>query len=258
MTSVTHPPIKELRRKELLHQAVHNTIKEYILENGLQPGDSLPSEGELASRLGVSRSSVREAVKSLEVLGILEVRAGSGLFVRGFSFDPLLHNMAFGILSDLRQLTDLLEVRCHLEYGLVEHVLQTVTPAQLYKLDAILAHMRAAAEAGYYSAEDDRAFHATLYENIDNPIAATILDVFWEAFRQARVRSAIPDVLDPRRTCQVHEPIVAAIRSGDVQATRSAIGYHYSGIEQRLYAAGIAKSFRIVPLIGARDRERAP
>src|SRR5215471_3539788 len=78
--------LKALKRTPLLHQ-IQEEIKGYVIRNNLRPGDPLPSEGDLARQLGIGRNSVREAVKSLEVLGILEARAGSGLFVKSFSFD---------------------------------------------------------------------------------------------------------------------------------------------------------------------------
>src|SRR5258708_3137318 len=78
------PGLKALKRTPLLHQ-IQEEIKSYVIRNDLRPGDALPSEGDLARQLGIGRNSVREAVKSLEVLGILEARAGSGLFVKAFT-----------------------------------------------------------------------------------------------------------------------------------------------------------------------------
>ncbi len=76
---------RKLKRPQFLYQAVQDEVKAYILEQSLMPGDALPPETELAEQLGVSRNSVREAIKSLETLGIVEARTGAGLFVRNFS-----------------------------------------------------------------------------------------------------------------------------------------------------------------------------
>src|SRR5688572_817043 len=111
------PPIKTMRRKQLLYQTVQQEIKSYIAEHSLKAGDSLPPETELAQQLGISRTSVREAVKSMETLGILEARPGAGLFVRKFSFDPLLDNLPYGLMTGLKDLQDILEIRFHIEYG---------------------------------------------------------------------------------------------------------------------------------------------
>ncbi|SUW30856.1 GntR family transcriptional regulator [Brucella abortus] len=75
-------PIKPLKRAPLLHVSVQESLRAYIEDNGLQAGAPLPPEGELAARLGVSRNSVREAIKALESVGVLESRRGIGVFVK--------------------------------------------------------------------------------------------------------------------------------------------------------------------------------
>jgi DNA-binding FadR family transcriptional regulator len=124
---VEKPGLKALKRTPLLHQ-IQEEIKSYVIRNNLRPGDALPSEGDLARQLGIGRNSVREAVKSLEVLGILEARAGSGLFVRAFTFDAIINNLPYGLLSDSKTVEDLVEIRACLERGFVEHVIEKVTP----------------------------------------------------------------------------------------------------------------------------------
>src|SRR5260221_10589345 len=93
-----HRMLKPIKRGELLYEAAQTEIKEYIITHRLKSGDPLPTEMKLAEHLGVSRNSVREAVKALEAVGVLESRAGAGLFVSDFSFDPLLRNMAYGLM----------------------------------------------------------------------------------------------------------------------------------------------------------------
>ena len=85
------------------------------MENRLAAGAPLPPEGELAQQLGVSRNSVREGVKALESLGILEMRRGVGVFVKAFSFEPLLANLTYGLGDALTQIADVIAVRRALE-----------------------------------------------------------------------------------------------------------------------------------------------
>jgi len=234
---MTNRPIfqkKDLKRTQLLYQIVQDEIKAYIIQNSLLPGDSLPPETELCELLGVSRNSVREAVKSLETLGILEARPGAGLFVSNFSFDPLLEQLGYGILFDHKQLTDIIDVRFHLEYGMIDRAVLAATPDQLAQLNIILAEMRSAAENGHYSAEADRDFHRVLWANVDNTIVGKILDVFWMIFRQAQARSAIPDPPQPLATYQRHVPIVEALAQHDIESARLAMQRHYTGIQERL------------------------
>src|SRR2546422_28586 len=110
--------LRRLGKRQLLHEAVQEELKRYIAENSLRPGDPLPSESELARQLGVGRNSVREAVKSLEAVGILEVRVGSGLFVAELTLDPVLDYLAYVTLMDLKRLADVRDIRMYLEQGL--------------------------------------------------------------------------------------------------------------------------------------------
>lgn len=228
------PPLKALKRKQMLYQTVQEAVKAYIIEHDLKAGDPLPPETELAQQLNVSRNSVREAVKALEALGILEARHGTGLFVRDFNFDPILDNLAYRILFDLKPLMDVLEIRLHLEYSMVDKVIQKATPEQIQRLRAVLNQMRAAAEQGYYSAEADRAFHRHLYDNVNNHVLWQILDVFWTVLRQAEDHAALPRPTDVVEAYQVHVPILAALEAGDAKAMRAAIVHHYQGVEARV------------------------
>lgn len=225
---------KTIKRGQLLYQVVQDEIKAYIIQNSLIPGDALPPETEWSELLGVSRNSVREAVKSLETLGVLEAKPGAGLFVRNFSFDPLLQHLGFGMMFNLKQLADILEVRFHLEYGMIDWAVRAVTPDQLTQLQAILARMYTAAENGHYSAEEDRNFHHVLWANVDNTIVGKILDVFWKIFRQAQERAALPEPARPIATYQRHVAIVEALEQRNIEAARLAMERHYTGIQERL------------------------
>lgn len=237
------------KRRPLLHQVVQSHIKAHIIENGLGPGDPLPPESELAQELEVSRSSVREAVKALEVLGIIEARHGTGLFVKDFSFDPIFENLPYAILSDLKQVVDILEVRFYLECSTVERVIEALTEEQLEELRDIMHRMESLAQQGIYSADVDRAFHECLCRNLDNPILVRIVNLFWELSRQAHDRAELPDPSDPIETYRRHVPIMEALERRDARAMRAAITRgHIVGVTKRLIAAGAPDAERLVSL----------
>lgn len=227
--------LPSLARPSLLSRAVQDALRAYILDNNLQAEDPLPAEGELARQLGVSRNSVREAVKALESLGVLETRRGSGIFVRDFSFEPLLNNLQYGLLFDLEDLGELLEVRRVLEVGMIGQILPLVTPAQLATLHSTLEQMRMRAEGGEPFPEEDRLFHQTLFENLGNQILLRLLDIFWLAFHKAIEQKALSDWdSNPLQTYRNHAAIVAAIEESNPALVRSALEQHYGGIVQRL------------------------
>ncbi len=227
-------PIRPLRRKQLLYQLAQEAIKSYIIEHSLKPGDPLPSETDLAQQLGIGRNSVREAVKALEALGILEARAGAGIFVRTFSFDSILDNLAYGLHFEIKRLADVLEVRYHIEYGMVPRVIESQTPQQLRHLHGLLAQMREIADRGRYSAEQDETFHRLLYENIDNSVLLKVLHVFWAIYRQAQDMVSMPEPADPLDTYQRHAELVQALEARDIGAMQTAMARHRKGVDSRV------------------------
>jgi DNA-binding FadR family transcriptional regulator len=231
------PPLRKgldaVKRAPLSSQ-IQEAIKSYVLVNQLRPGDALPSEGEFARQLDTGRNSVREAVKSLEVLGIIETRRGSGLFVKAFTFDAIIDNLPYGLLFDVKNIMDLIEVRAHLEYGMVRRVVQEVTPEQLETLDAILERMRASAQAGRYVLEDDRAFHEALYVNVDNPILLRVLGVGWMVVQRARELAHLSDPYDLHETVRSHELIRDALAHASVDEMHEAFDHHYGRLKLRL------------------------
>lgn len=225
-----------MARPPLLNQSVQDAIRAYILDNKLRAGDPLPSEADLARQLGVSRNSVREAVKGLDSLGILEARRGSGLFVRAFSFEPLLDNLSYGLLFDLRELAELLEIRRVLETGLIEAALRAMPEMTLRELQGVIARMGARAERGEPFLEEDRRFHQLLFANLGNRSLLKLLDVFWLTFRKASQYADLGDS-DVMRTYHDHAAIVEAIVAQDVAQARRALDRHYAGLQERLTRA---------------------
>jgi DNA-binding FadR family transcriptional regulator len=227
-------PIKLLKRRPLLYQTVQEEIKDYIVQNGLKPGDKLPPETELAKLFGVSRTSVREAVKSMETLGILQARAGAGLCVKSFSFDPLLDNLAYGLMFDQKDVFDMLEVRFHIEHGMAHRAIEKVTDEQLARLKKILEDMRLAAQEGMYVEKYDRMFHNALWSNLENALLGRIVDVFWLVIAQARRRSPIPNPANPMDAYKSHAAIFKALENRDVKAMQECMMKHYMNLQKRV------------------------
>jgi len=234
MTGKQSSPMKTLKRKELLYQTVQEEIKAYIVRNDLKPGDFLPTELELSHQLGVGRSSIREAVKSLTTLRIIDARPGAGLFVCDFSFEPLLKHMGYGMLFGLRDLQDVLDVRLCLETGMAEEVVRASTPEQISRLRSILSRMYDMAEQGQHSPHDDRKLHQVLWENVDNAILGKLLDIFWMVFLQAQERASIPGPGNPMDAYHRHLSIVDDLERGDVEAFRADLASHYITFEEGL------------------------
>ena len=225
--------LKRLERAPLLHQSVQEALKDYVVRTGLRPGDPLPSEGELARQLGVSRNSVREAVKGLETLGLLTSRRGSGVFVGAFSLDPLVEALPYGLMADTAAIAELLDVRCTLEVALVDRAIALRTPEQLATLRATLTRFEALAQAGEPLGIEDRAFHQQLFMNLENRVLVGLIDVFWRSYARAAQHIDLVNV-DPIATHRDHVAIFDAFVSGDADATRRTLDHHYHGIRALL------------------------
>ncbi len=214
-------------RPQPLYRAVQQHLRQYVRENGLAAGDRLAPEADLAAAFGVSRNSLREAVKALESVGMLEVRRGIGVFVRDLSLEPLLAHLGSGLGP--RDLADILEIRRTLEVGLAARALAALTAADRAELTEVAAAMGRRARRGETFAALDRAFHQVLFRSLGNRVLLRLIDVFWLAFHQA---SGFFDLAnhDPVATWRDHAAILAAVERGDASLVRERLAQHYGAI----------------------------
>lgn len=220
-----------LSRAPLLHVTVQESLKDYIEANALKAGDPLPPETFLAQQLGVGRNSMREAIKSLESLGILETRRGIGVFVKEFSFKPLLDNLAYGLQDSLRDVEELREIRRVLETGLIDKTIEMVSPDDLAKLRKVTAQMKKRAERNESFALEDQEFHQLLFRCQNNHMLSALIDIFWVAFNKASNFNNL-DNPNPLDTWRDHHEIVEAVANKNVEQARRRLDDHYRGIQQ--------------------------
>ncbi|SDU78107.1 FadR/GntR family transcriptional regulator [Jiangella alkaliphila] len=225
------PAFRRLEPLPPLHKTVQEEIRHYIIKQDLRPGDALKPEAELARLFGVSRNSVREAVKALESTGVLETRRGSGVYIKDFSFTPLLDNLPYGLMQGRRALSELVALRKALEAGMIADAMHAITPERVAALRVVLADMGERAGRGENFADQDREFHRLLFADLGNEMLLQLFDLFWQAYHRAA-----PPVhgRDPRRIHALHAAIVKAVLSGDAERARDAVRQHYVGIEERV------------------------
>jgi DNA-binding FadR family transcriptional regulator len=223
--------IAPLNRAPLLHVTVQESLKNYIEANQLRAGDPLPPEAFLAQQLGVGRNSVREAIKALESIGILETRRGIGIFVKEFSFKPLLDNLAYGLQDSLREVEELREIRRVLETGLIGKTIDMISPDDLAALRDVTARMKERAERHESFAAEDQLFHQLLFRCQNNHMLSALIDIFWTAFNKASNFNDL-DNPNPLDTWRDHHEIVEAVARKDVEQARKRLDDHYRGIQQ--------------------------
>lgn len=159
-------------------------IKAYIERNGLKPGDALPTEERFAEEIGVGRLSLREALKALDSLGIVETRHGEGVFVKAFSFDAILDNLPYAMAMTDAQVRNLLYARSYLELGAVPDVVKYIKAENLTKLRGLAEEMVRKAKASQAFAGEDREFHVEMFSCLNNEFLNSLIDMFWRAFNK--------------------------------------------------------------------------
>ena len=203
-------------------------IRELIVSGVLQPGDRLPQENELAAELGISRNSMREAVRALEQARVLSVRHGSGTYVTSLEPSLLLQGIAFAV-DMLRDdtLLEVLEVRELLEPAATRLATMRMTPAKLSRIrDAFERHQ--ADHPVEELVRCDIEFHAAIVEAADNSTLSSILAGLSSQTVRQRIWGGIVSDNAVQLTIDYHRHILEAIESGNPTVAEAAALVHVS------------------------------
>ncbi len=225
------------RPERRMSSQIQRDVMQLIYDRRLGPGAPLPTETELMENLGVSRNSVREALKALQALDIVDIRHGYGTYVGQASLTPLIDGLTFRTLArpddGTEALAEILQVREVLEEGLIRRVAATLPDAELDRLEAVVDRMAAAGRAGEPFPELDREFHELLYASLGNALVPQLLGAFWTVFSRVAGARGWTDDPAPELTVDRHRAIVTALRARDVEAAQRAMADHFRGIEAR-------------------------
>lgn len=237
-----HQTVMEPIRRERLHESIVAQIQRRIERGELNPGDQLPPERALAEQLRVSRASVREALRSLELLGVTESRPGGGTFIRQVSPDDLLRPLA--ALTKAHDLHEILEVRELLEPPLAALAAERATPADVVDLHRILEQQEDKLAAGESYVEEDTQFHYTVARAAKNDLVLRMLHVIWDALRASR-EEWLQSPTRARSSLDGHRALLRAIEARNSDAARAASREHLTHVGTGLLA-----------IIGSDDKTR--
>lgn len=223
------------RRSETITKA----IVDLIVERDLPPGAPMPTELSLMDDIGVSRNSIREAIKALQALGIVEVRHGYGTFVGSASSDTLQTWLLFrtrrggnGRDGGGARLRDLLEVREMLETELTRRVACHHGPELIGRLEACVGRMR---RAGPDGARADREFHDLICVEAGVDLARELTGLFWDVYRTAESELGAV-AAPPGGVAERHQLIVDALVGGDADQAAEAVHRHFDEVRGRVGA----------------------
>lgn len=215
-------------RRDRLYQSIVAQI-EGLLERGeLSAGDQLPAERQLAEQLQVSRASLREALRSLELLGIVETRAGGGTFVRAASSDAVTRPLT-SLIARGHGLEQVIEVRGLIEPAIAARAAERIEDSELVELRETLDAQRAKVRAGRSYAEEDTRFHEIIGQASRNELLVTMLSVIWDVLRASR-EQWLQTNARAHASLEAHERILAALQARDPEGARAAAAQHIHAV----------------------------
>jgi len=219
-------PIKSTR----IYEEIVRQIKTMISEGRLNSGDQLPPERDLAQKFVVSRTSVREALRALESLGLVEIRPGEGTFVREVSVESLIEPLAMVMLSQREAIGELFEARRLLEPVIAGLAARRATPEELQEMDRILEEQAKEIATGHTGLPQDAAFHAAIASAAHNQAITRLVHGIMDLLAQSREES-LNTPGRPMRSHEDHRRILEAIRMRDDKAAEHAMRDHVSAVE---------------------------
>lgn len=200
-------------------------LNHIIQEDNLQPGDKLPSERELSERLNVGRSSVREALRSLELLDLIETRRGEGTFIRTIGGHRLVEILASFFLRERKARNDLAETRKIIEIEALRLACNRIDEEQLVKLEALIAKSKISWKNGDFPVEEDVSFHRTIVEGCQNRLLLHIWISLVE-YSKVALRESLSREGRPEQSISEHEHIVRSLRDRNEEEAISALRDH--------------------------------
>jgi len=205
-----------------LYEQVARQILNWVTENGLKVGDRLPPERELATRLGVSRATVSQALVAMEVVGVVAVRHGDGaILVDSTGSSKLVQELR----KHAQRLPEIIEAREALETKLAALAAARRTDEDLERIEEALSVMERDVEAGGRGAEGDELFHAAVTEAGHSPLLARLMGEISDLIKETRIES-LSEQGRPRDSLDGHRKIADAIRRGEVEVAASAMHDH--------------------------------
>jgi GntR family transcriptional repressor for pyruvate dehydrogenase complex len=223
-------PVDQAR--ETVSSETTRRLLDFLLSGRVKPGERIPSERSLSASLGVGRSVVREALKSLNLLGLIDIRQGDGTFLKRRDSELLPQAIEWGLLLGAKRITDLVEARHHLEVLLAGLAAQRAGESNIAEMTHCIAIMKRAKDpAEFVSA--DIAFHFEVATAAGNQSLLEIMRSI-RALLQVWITRVMEAPGSSRPTYAEHASILKAIERHDAGAARDAMESHMEGATKRL------------------------
>ena len=207
-------------------QLVQERLIQFMRGNNLRPGDKLPSENDIAKRLGIGRPALREALRSLQALGLIEVRAGSGWYAVDPSLDAVAKHLVFALEPSDQTRKELHRIRGILEGAFLGEAMGKLTPDDFVTLRKLAAKMEILAMAGQSYAEQDRDFHLILFSHVTNDFFHKLVEACWTMTLTWLTLQPATTLDRQILSAGKHRRILDAIVAGDIDTARKLLEIH--------------------------------
>lgn len=210
---------KTIPKSKRLYEEVVNQIIDLVRQKQLQPGDRLPSERELADELGVSRTVLREAIKTLQERELVEVRHGSGMYIRNPSVETIAKSVSLVVWMEPTRYFQLMDVREYLEVEIAGRLAESATEEDLQEMSQAIERMWQLLDSPKEFSQQDVAFHMAFYKATKNDVLLTIMQPITELLVEAMELTFVSPG-SAEMSLRRHEQLLEYIRAGDAQAAR--------------------------------------
>jgi GntR family transcriptional regulator, transcriptional repressor for pyruvate dehydrogenase complex len=215
--------------KKRAYQDVVSQILTLIKGGKLKKGDQLPTERDLAESLKVSRTTVREAIRSLESMKMVESRQGNGTYVLA-NKDIEVQNLCSALFHERDDLMDIFHVRNIIEPSIAQLAAERATPAEIKELENIVDQHEANLSAGSTTIDTDTAFHMALAQAAKNRVLGRLINALIDLLAESR-QAALQSGRRGEESLKGHRNILLAIEKGDGTAAKDAMRRHLGVIE---------------------------
>jgi len=223
--------------RSTLPQVIAERLLDLIRADHLRPGDKLPAERELAATMHVSRPVLREALRALSIMKVVEIRQGAGTYVTALEPQQLVSHLDFVFSKDPVALAKVLETRRVVEVGNARLAAERISDEQLAQLTALVAELRTSLDDADQFSSLDIQFHDTICAAADNFLLAQFLSIMNTLAKASRQRTGSVRA-QRQRALRDHRRILAALGAHDPDASALAMRSHLDHVEAALAGAG--------------------
>jgi GntR family transcriptional repressor for pyruvate dehydrogenase complex len=216
-------------RRQGVHEGILSQLRQLVSAGQFKPGDRLPSERELSGKFRVSRASVREAIRALESLGLVEIRIGAGTYVAS-PVHTLLSPLASVTLQQRDVLLDIFEARKTIEPEIAAFAARRAGSEEIQRMEEVLVEQERQIASGDTGVEADTAFHALLAQAAKNKVFLKLNEAIVDSLYETRERSLTIGGR-PARSLEGHREILRAVQARNPARARRAMLAHLRAIE---------------------------